>query len=116
MSVINTIRMCPSNGTAAQVTNGVVVTASFNGRSYSCAVGSTIDVPEFDVAALVSRGFMRLDTSGPTSQRPTYPRNANSDARIASSPVGYQYVDTTLGVSIRFNGAAWVNAATGAIV
>jgi hypothetical protein len=117
MSILNTIRMVPANGTAQQVTNGVVVTTTVNGRSYSCAVGSTIDVPEFDAPALQARGlFVRLDTSGPTSQRPAYPPNANSDARIAASPIGYRMIDTTLGVAICFNGAAWVNVVTGAIV
>ena len=117
MSIINTMRMAPANGTAQQVTNGVVVTATVNGRNYSCAVGATIDVPEFDAPALQARGsFVRLDTSGPTTQRPTYPPNQNSDARIAAAPIGYRMIDTTLGVAICFNGAAWVNVVTGAIV
>jgi len=110
MSIINNVRMCPANAAAG------TVTANVNGRPYSCAVGSAIDVSESDANALEARGFMRLGTSGQTVQRPAYPPNTNSDPRIFGPPFGYRYVDTTLGKVVIFNGSAWVDAVTGALV
>jgi len=105
MSVINKIRM-----TAGAKTSAVIF-----GRTVSCAVGSTIDVAEQDADALEAQGFLRLGVAGPTSQRPTYPPNASSDSRVAAPPVGYLYLDTTLGKAIRYSGSGlWVDLITGA--
>lgn len=110
LSVINNFRMTPANLSAGSRTGKV------NGRSYTCAVGAVIDVPEGDAQALEAQGFIQLGTSGPTSQRATYPPNSLSDARIASVPIGSRMVDTSLTKAIIFNGVVWVDAATGAIV
>lgn len=107
---INTVRM-----TAANLASGTR-TGVASGRPYSCAVGSVIDVPEFDASTLAAQGFLSLGISGTTAQRPAYPPNANSDPRIAKVPTNLDYVDTTLGAAITFNGSVWVNAATGAVV
>jgi hypothetical protein len=108
MSVINKIRM-----TAANISSGSV-SASFNGRTYSCAAGSTIDVIESDAITLESRGFLRLGVVGATANRPTYPPNANSDSRIVANPLGYEFIDSTIGKVVRYNGATWVDVVTGA--
>lgn len=110
VTAINNIRMCPANMVSGSKT------AKVNGRTYSCTVGSTIDVPEFDAQALEAAGFLNMGTSGPTTQRPAYPPNATSEARVSGVPFGARMIDTTLNVAAVFTGAVWVNAATGAVV
>lgn len=78
---------------------------TFNGRTYTCAIGSTIDVPDFDALVLVANGWMAATTHGveATSNRPANPKR------------GMTYLDTTLGVVITFDGKKWRNPLTGAI-
>lgn len=107
---VNNVRMCPANMTSG------TKTATVNGRKFSCAVGATIDVPEFDAQALEAAGFLNMGTSGPTVQRPSYPPTNTSESRVSGVPFGARMIDTTLSVAAVFNGAVWVNAVTGAVV
>jgi hypothetical protein len=46
-------------------------TRVFNGRSYSAAPGSVIDVLDADAQELEANGWVPVAPSGPTSARPT---------------------------------------------
>lgn len=90
------------------------ITIPGTNRKYSCAAGSAINVPEFDLDALESVGWVETTVTnsggdvGPTSGRPA----------LVSVPVGFRYVDTTLNVVAVNAGpkTGWVNAVTGASV
>jgi hypothetical protein len=76
-----------------------------NGRTYSCNVGSTVDVPEFDAKVLIANGW--INTAGPNAQvgttalRPTAPK------------VGERYLDTTVGAVVTWTGSGWTHSVTG---
>ena len=73
--------------------------------TYTCAANVTIDVPDFDAFVLTANGFIAVAGSvGATSARPTNPGK------------GQTYHDTTLGLTIVFEGTAWRNPANGAVV
>lgn len=73
-----------------------------NGNTYAQTPGSVVDVPAADVAGLVAAGWTSVNKSGATGIRP-------------ASPVqGQKFVDTTLGVTIAWDGATWRNILTGA--
>jgi hypothetical protein len=77
-----TVRLIPPNGAAT--------TSKVNGRSYTCAAGATIDVPDFDALSLTAQGWLTTGTAvGATSARPT-----------ANVGVGAQFLDTTIGAMI----------------
>ena len=85
--------------------NGKITTAIVNGRSYTCALGSTIDVVDFDAFALESAaGWVQVAPVGTTAQRPAKPG------------VQTWYHDTTLGKLIIWEGAAWRDPANGSAV
>lgn len=82
-------------------------TCTANGRSYSCAVGSFLDVPDFDALVLMSNGWTSPAGGaqvGTTASRPARPTK------------GQSFHDTTLGLVIHFDGANWRNPITGAAV
>ena len=84
---------------------GKATTMVANGRTYTCAANVTIDVPDFDAFVLTANGFIAVAGSvGATSARPTNPGK------------GQTYHDTTLGLTIVFEGTAWQNPANGAVV
>ena len=84
---------------------GGAATLMFNGRAYSVAAGSTIDVPNMDAQICAANGWVQIGNgSGTTAQRPALPY------------VGQLYVDTTLGYMVVFEGTAWRNPATAAVV
>jgi hypothetical protein len=82
-------------------------TCTANGRSYSCAVGSFLDVPDFDALVLLANGWTSpaggLEV-GTTASRPAKPKKNQA------------FHDSTLGYVIHFDGANWRNPNTGAIV
>jgi hypothetical protein len=85
--------------------NGKSNTAVVNGRTYTCALGATLDVVDFDAFALMSAaGWVQVAPVGTTAQRPSKP--------------GIQtwYHDTTLGRLIIYEGAVWRDPATGSAV
>ena len=65
--------------------NGKLATVTVNGRTYTCAAGATIDVPDFDAQILQANGFVALGaTVGATTARPakpTWPDLPRHDAR-----------------------------------
>jgi hypothetical protein len=77
-----------------------------NGRSYTCALGSTITVPDQDGYVMISNGWTEASTggSGATAARPD-PVKAGK---------GGQFHDTTLGKIIRSDGKIWRDPNTGA--
>ena len=93
-----TIRLMPAG-------NGKTTTATVNGRKYTCALGSTIDVVDFDAYALMSAaGWIQVAPVGSTAQRTPQPG------------IGAIFHDTTVGKLIIFEGAAWRDPATGGAV
>jgi len=80
-----------------------------NGRTYSAAVGATIDVPDFDALVMKSNGWTasveHTTGVGTTAARPT-----------VGLTRGVRYLDSTLGYVIQWDGKAWRNPATGAAV
>lgn len=86
-------------------------TFKVNGRSYSCALGAAIDVPDFDAGQMLANGWLRpgpVQASGPTAQRPTRTQSGQT------LPAGYAFHDTTLGLVILWDGYLWRNPTTGA--
>lgn len=90
--------------------DGLRTSIVVNGRSYSCALGSTIDVPDFDATVMMHNGWTSAGTGasaapvGATTSRPAKP-NKND-----------HFVDATLGYVIVFDGKVWRNPVTGAAV
>jgi hypothetical protein len=81
-----------------------------NGRAYSGAPGSVVDVPDMDGAILAANGWVRVAASGTTAQRPTStsaPFRAAPDAR---------YFDTSINKLIVYDGVTWRDPATGSAV
>ncbi len=77
-----------------------------NGRTYSCALGSTISVPACDAVALNANGWSPVAWgSGPTASRPT-------GAFLAP---GMHWYDTTVGAIIVYDGATWRNVSGAAV-
>ncbi|BDU77993.1 hypothetical protein [Mesoterricola sediminis] len=86
-------------------------TSEAYGRVYVGSPGVTQDVPDGDALILGANGWNILGRVGPTSQRPL------NNSTVPREPfAGMEYIDTTLGALIIFDGSAWRNAATGAIV
>jgi hypothetical protein len=81
-------------------------TITVNGRKYTCALGSTIDVIDQDAAVMMANGWTTASVGGvgSTSNRPTNPVQ------------GQEFHDTTLGYTIKYEGRNWRNPSTGAIV
>lgn len=77
-----------------------------NGRSYSCAVGASIDVVDHDAGVLEANGWT---ASAPGGVGATTLRPANPSKGLA-------FHDSTLGYTIVWDGKTWRNPATGAAV
>lgn len=85
--------------------DGKHTTTTVSGRSYTCALGATIDVPDFDAAELESNGWIRTPgTVGATSARPTNPTR------------GTHFNDTTVGSIVTWDGVAWRHVQSGSSV
>lgn len=85
-----------------------------NGRVYPpVSPGTVIDVPDFDTAGLCGNGYTRIAISGPTSARPSANPNTAPPYFAAS---GLQFVDTTIGKLVVFDGATWRDPVTGSSV
>ena len=75
------------------------------GRSYSCALGSTIDGPDTDGAVMLANGWTAsTDSVGATASRPTKPAK------------NQRFHDATLGFDIVFDGKVWRKPTSGAAV
>jgi hypothetical protein len=88
--------MPPANGASTTI----------NGRTYTCAAGGTLTVPDFDSNILTANGWSIAAAGGaaPTSQRPANPSK------------NLTFFDTTLGIIIQYDGKVWRNPTTGAAV
>jgi hypothetical protein len=75
-----------------------------NGRTYNCAVGSTIDVPDWDAQLLSANGWLISAAGGvgATAARPANPKR------------GDEFVDTALGAQVIYDGKQWRNKTSGA--
>jgi len=85
-------------------------TLTVNGRTYSAAPGSGIDVPDFDGRVLAANGWIICAPSGPTSSRPT--TNPNLSAPYTAAP-SFEFFDTTLSKLIFWDGATWRDPVNG---
>ncbi len=86
---------------------------TINRRLYSGAGGTVIDIPFQDRNALGASGWIIIAQSGITANRPTGTGVAGG---FNTRDVGTQYLDTTLGYVIYFDGLVWRNPSTGAAV
>jgi hypothetical protein len=74
-------------------------------RSYTAALGAFVDAPDFDALVLRSNGWTQMAGSvGTTAQRPAAPAR------------GVSYFDTTLAVTIHFDGLVWRATSSGTAV
>jgi hypothetical protein len=75
------------------------------GRAYTCALGSTLDVPVGDAQVMISNGWSTSsDSVGVTATRPSNPAK------------GQRFHDATLGYDIISDGKVWRNPTSGAAV
>jgi hypothetical protein len=83
-----------------------------NGRTYTCAVGSILTVPEGDAFVLCANGWLKAasERTGTTAQRPA----PNPALGISPTRIGFEYYDTTVGANVIWNGQNWIRHATGA--
>jgi len=96
-----TTRVMPPSGP----TTGVNPITVASGQTYSCAVGSTLDVPDHHAAFLEVNGWHTAGQVNVTAGRPT-----------TGISKGKRFVDTTLGYEIVYDGTQWRNPVTGAVV
>ena len=93
-------RMLPPINISAQ-------TRTVNGRTYTAAPGTFLDVADFDAGMLAANGWIDCGPSGTTAQRPT----GTLGQYHAGS--GSKFFDTTLGLTIMSDGISWRNPNTG---
>ena len=82
-------------------------TIQIQDRTYTCAIGSFLDVNDADAQVMMANGWIACAVNGlvgPTGARPPTP------------PADTRFFDSTLGIEIVFDGAFWVNPDTGAAV
>ena len=93
----------PSNGSFNPIT--------INGKVYSCAANGTIDVPDHIADVMAANGWVKVAAGGAdvTANRPTA-------ATTPGLKPGYHFHDTTLGLTIVWDGKVWRNPNTGAQV
>jgi hypothetical protein len=84
---------------------GTARTTTVNGRTYVCAAGATLDMPDFDAQVAQANGWVAMAGGvGATAARPSNPS------------LGMIFHDTTLNLNIVFEGKSWRNPATGGAV
>lgn len=85
--------------------DGLHPSITVNGRSYTCALGATIDVPDQDGSVMTHNGWIAAA-----------PGAAATTARPSAPLKGATFHDTTLGFNIVFDGKVWRNPTSGAQV
>ena len=76
---------------------------TLGGIVYQCAQGATLDVPDHIADLLAANGWTKCADTG-----------ANSSARRPANPKKNQtFLDTTLGLVIKWNGNNWINPVNG---
>lgn len=76
------------------------------GRTYTCTVGSTIDVPDQDAQVMTANGWISATVGGVGA----------TTARPANPTKGQIFHDSTLGYNIIWDGKTWRNPTSGAAV
>jgi len=90
-------RLLPPPGTHSPI--------SANGRTYDPAAAAYVDAPAQDARILAANGWVHVGLVGATSARPlTGPATPSNPEPITA---GAQFVDTTVGGVITFDGLAW---------
>lgn len=85
--------------------DGLHPAITVNGRSYTCALGATIDVPDADGVVMTHNGWIAAAPgAAATTSRPSIPFK------------GQMFHDTTLGFNIVWDGKVWRNPTSGAAV
>jgi len=85
--------------------DGLHPNITVHGRTYTCALSSTLDVPVGDAQVLLANGWTSSsDSVGATAARPTNPVK------------NQRFHDATLGYDIIFDGKVWRNPTSGAAV
>ena len=76
------------------------------GRTYDGVSNAFLDVPDHDALILEANGWTAAAAggSGATTSRPVKPTK------------GQTFFDSTLGYTIKYNGSAWINPASGAVI
>ena len=82
------------------------ITTVVNSRAYTTTGGTPLDVPDFDALILKANSWHISEAAGVGA----------SSARPLSPNRGQRFADTTLGISISWDGRAWRNTITGAVV
>jgi hypothetical protein len=78
-----------------------------NGRSYTAAPGSFLDVYDADAQELEANGWVAVAPSGPTSARPV------GRLGLYQSAPGQLFFDTTINKLIISDGQTWRDPANG---
>lgn len=93
--IITTARVLPPG-------NAPTTTTKVNGRSITCALGASIDVPMQDAMQLVANGWVMI-ASGvcTTALRPTALPGG------LPLPVGFDIIDTSLSSYVIWDGKTW---------
>ena len=94
MAAPNYRMYAPASGNAPGIT--------VNGRFYTAALGTTLDVPVQDAALMSGNGWTMGDMVGATSARPS------------PASQGQRYYDTTLAFTVQYDGKVWRRPDTGA--
>lgn len=94
--------------------DGLHNSITINGRTYTAAPGSYLDMPDFDAQVACSSGWTAVTAPGtqvgPTASRPTSSPSGRGPADLR----GLVFIDTTLGAVICHDGLTWRNVLTGA--
>ena len=90
-------------------------TMAANGRTYTCAIGSVLDVPNFDANVLEANGWSFVAISGTSSDRPAPSTNPIGPEGAQAGP-GTKYFDTTLDELIVCDGVTWRSPVDGSAV
>jgi hypothetical protein len=84
--------------------DGLHPAITVNGRSYTCAAGSTLDVPDNDALVMAANGWINHGAVAASTARPTNPQKGDA------------IFDSTLGITIKFDGKVWRSPVNGAAV
>jgi hypothetical protein len=81
-----------------------------NGRVYKCAPGASIDVPDQDAFVMLANGWVTA-AGGGADTTVNRPRTLPNGQPL---PKGLQFHDTTLNITVVWDGKTWRNPNTGA--
>jgi hypothetical protein len=99
-----TFRMLPPSVSVGEQTREIY------GRTYSASPGVALDIFDSDAEVLSANGWIKVALSGPTTARPSQTLGATPPYLAVS---GFQFLDTTLGKFVFFDGTTWRDPITG---